>query len=255
MIKIIFFDIDGTLLEVGKTSILPSTLNALNELKKKGIKIIIATGRSPLRMPNLELSADGYINFNGQLCQIGGKIVHENNLVKEDVFQIINNAERMGRCVAISGKEFFGCNGYDERLATYLKHTRPDYPFLEDFSLKLNETIFQMVVAISKKEEGRLFKNTSNSKAVRWNDEAADIIPIHGGKGVGVQKILDFYRFTPEEAAAFGDGENDIQMLETVGLGIAMGNAKEVVKKHAKFVTDSVKEDGISKALKTMRII
>lgn len=255
MIKIIFFDIDGTLLEMGKTSMLPSTLNALEELKQKDIKIIIATGRSPLRMPDIEFPADGYINFNGQLCQIDGRIIHENHLEKDDILQVLNNAKEMGRCVAISGKRFFGCNGYDERLAMYLRHTRPDYPILEDFSSRLNETIFQMVVAVSKNEENLLFQNTSSTKAVRWSDEAADIIPIHGGKGVGIRKILDVYGFSPDEAAAFGDGENDIQMLETVGLGIAMGNAKEIVKQHAKYVTDSVNEDGIAKALKVMKII
>ena len=57
--------------------------------------------------------------------------------------------------------------------------------------------------------------------------------------------VLRHYGFSKDEAIAFGDGHNDIEMLEAVGMGIAMGNAKDEVKAKADFVCKSVEDDGI----------
>ena len=62
---------------------------------------------------------------------------------------------------------------------------------------------------------------------------------------MAVQKILDYYGLQKEEAIAFGDGSNDIDMLMTVGTGIAMGNALDIVKDVADDVCKSVEEDGV----------
>ncbi len=255
MIRIAFFDIDGTLYEMGHPYMSQSTLYALTQLKKKGIKIIIATGRSPLRMPHLPIKFDGYIHFNGQFCLIDNKIIYECCLQKNEVKTIIENASNMDKAVGLAGLQFFGCNFYDERLAGYLKNTRPDYPLLEDFKDYAAKEIFQMVIPISKEEEKTLFKGTQNCKAVRWSSMAADIIPKQGGKHIGIQKVLDYYHISDEEAIAFGDGENDIPMLKMVGCGVAMGNASSLVKEAADYCTDKVQEDGILKALQHLKII
>lgn len=255
MIKIAFFDIDGTLLEMGNPHMSKSTLHALQKLQQKGIRIIIATGRSLLRMPELPLKFDGYINFNGQYCQLDKKVVYSNSLNSEDVIQIIKNSQRMGKGVGIGGKDFFGCNQYDERLADYLKNTRPDYPYLKPFEAYLNKTVFQMVVPIGKEEEHILFENTKKVKAVRWSNAAADIIPVDGGKEVGIKKVLEACDCTLEDMIAFGDGENDIPMLEMAGIGVAMGNASAFVKEHANWITKAVEQDGIEYALLQLNLI
>ena len=140
-------------------------------------------------------------------------------------------------------------------MARYLKNTRPDYPLLNNFKDHAKEKIFQMVIPVSKEEEEILFKGTKNSKAVRWSSMAADIIPKQGGKQIGIQRVLDAYHISNEEAIAFGDGENDIPMLKMVGCGIAMGNASNLVKEVADHVTDVVQKDGILKALKILHIL
>ena len=72
-----------------------------------------------------------------------------------------------------------------------------------------------------------------------------DIIPLNSGKGNAVAAVLRHYGFSKDEAIAFGDGHNDIEMLEAVGMGVAMGNAKDEVKAKADFVCKSVEDDGI----------
>ena len=86
-------------------------------------------------------------------------------------------------------------------------------------------------------------------KLTRWSDFAVDIIAKKGGKVAGIQAFLEKYGISREETMAFGDGENDMEMLEFVQVGVAMGNAEDCVKKIADYVTDTVDDDGIEKAL------
>ena len=90
-----------------------------------------------------------------------------------------------------------------------------------------------------------ILQGTHNTQITAWWDKAVDIIPINCGKGNAVNAILDYYGFSKDEAIAFGDGENDVEMLEAVGTGIAMGNAKDEVKAKADFACQSVENDGI----------
>ena len=94
-----------------------------------------------------------------------------------------------------------------------------------------------------------------SSEMVTWYPGYADIIPKGGGKHEGMRKVGEHYGFAPEEAMAFGDGGNDISMLKAAGIGVAMGNASEKVKLAADYVTDSVDNDGIEKALKHFGVI
>lgn len=68
---------------------------------------------------------------------------------------------------------------------------------------------------------------------------------LFAAKGNAVAAVLRHYGFSKDEAIAFGDGHNDIEMLEAVGIGVAMGNAKDEVKAKADFVCQSVENDGI----------
>ena len=81
------------------------------------------------------------------------------------------------------------------------------------------------------------------------------MIPKQGGKTAGIESILKHYGIKKEEIMAFGDAENDIEMLQYAQIGVAMGNADDEVKEAADYVTDMVDSDGIYKALKHFRIL
>lgn len=86
-------------------------------------------------------------------------------------------------------------------------------------------------------------------------NRAVDIIPLNGSKALGIQKTLEHFNLTKEQAIAFGDGNNDIPMLKSVGIGIVMGNAGAEVKKMADVVCDSVENDGIYKYCKKYHLL
>lgn len=74
-------------------------------------------------------------------------------------------------------------------------------------------------------------------------------------KSLAIKKVLQYFDIDKSEAIAFGDGGNDIDMLELVGLGIAMGNGNEQLKAVADFVTKNSSEDGIDYTLRKCGII
>ena len=82
-----------------------------------------------------------------------------------------------------------------------------------------------------------------------------DLIAKGGGKSSAILRLLDKMGILPEETIAFGDGENDMGMLELAGIGVAMGNAEEQVRKIADYVTSDIDEDGLEKALKHFQVV
>ena len=82
-----------------------------------------------------------------------------------------------------------------------------------------------------------------------------DLIAKGGGKRTAILRYLELYGIKAEETIAFGDGENDMGMLGLAGIGVAMGNAEEKVKKIADYVTDDIDEDGLANALRQYDLI
>ena len=117
---IIFFDIDGTLLDFGKKELSPKTRETLLKLRKNGIRICIATGRSPLAVPTFAgVEFDAYLTYNGCYCYEGNKTIYSNPMPQVDVQTIIRNAAVMGRAMSVATKNRLISNGTDPDLEQY----------------------------------------------------------------------------------------------------------------------------------------
>ena len=115
--------------------------------------------------------------------------------------------------------------------------------------------IYQAVAYLERGKEAYLAEQLPNCKITRWNEYAVDIISSCGGKAEGIIEYLNKNGIAQCETMAFGDGENDIDMLSFAQIGIAMGNADSAVKSAADYVTENVDDDGIEQALKYWKII
>lgn len=246
-IKIIFFDIDGTLIDMNKKCISEKTLETLIRLKEKNIILCIATGRSPLGLPHFKgVEFDAFLTFNGSYCFNKRQSIFNNPILTKDVKEFIKNAASINRPVSIATKERLISNGIDRDLVEYHSFANLDVVVADDFEDVLNnDEIYQVLVGCRKKDYSELMKNVSYAKITAWWDRAVDIIPANSGKGIGVDKILEYYHLHRSEALAFGDGNNDIEMLQAVGLGIAMENASEELKATADDICGHVEDDGI----------
>ena len=245
-IKIAFFDIDGTLIDMNTKVISKKTLEMLARLQKNNIKICIATGRAPSSLPPIpDIAFDAYLTFNGSYCYSKKHVIFSNPLQPEDVTTILQNAAELHRPVSIATRDRLSANGKDEDLVQYYKFSKSPFIIPENFEEITKEDIYQIMLGSCLEEHIPLMKNVKNARITYWWERAVDIIPKDGGKGVGVKKILSYYNLTEDEAIAFGDGNNDIELLQSVGLGVAMENASEQLKAVAKDQCGHVAADGI----------
>ncbi len=244
--KIIFFDIDGTLVNPQTGLISDKTHHALTRLQERGIKICISTGRAPSEVPDFgPLKFDAYCTYNGSLCFTDNTILHSNPIAAEDVALVLNNAAGIGRPVAVATRRRLAANGWDPDLADYYRLAKLELTVTPDFDAACQEDVYQMLIGCSEAEHASIIKGAHGVKiAVSW-DRAVDVIPSSSGKGVAIAKVLAHFGLDASQAMAFGDSQNDLEMLQTVGVGVAMGNATAQLKAVADDVCGAVSEDGI----------
>ena len=245
-IKIVFFDIDGTLIDMKKKHMTEKTLDMLRRLKKNGVIICIATGRTPVTIPHFEgIEFDAFLTFNGSYCYNQSETIFSSALEKQDVHTIIRNATEINRPVSIATKDRLSANGRDDDLVKYYSFAKLEVEVTDDFEQVANEEVYQIMLGCHVEDYPQLMKDVHNAKITAWWDRAVDIIPATGGKGIGVKKMLEYYHLDKSQAMAFGDGNNDIEMFQEVGTSVAMGNSSKELKEIANDVCGDVSEDGI----------
>lgn len=245
--KIAFFDIDGTLIDMQSKRITENTLEALRRLRVNGVKLCLATGRSPVALPVFPgVAFDAYLTFNGSLCYTdGGDTIFSNPIAHAEVQKLIANAAAIGRPVCVSVRDRLAANGTDVDLTDYFAIAKMTVPITDEFNAVCREDVYQLMMGGRKDEYDAILRGVTGAKIAAWWDRAVDIIPASGGKGTGIGKILEFYGFDKAEAVAFGDGNNDIEMLQAVGDAVAMGNASDELKAVATEICRPVTEDGV----------
>ena len=256
MIKAIFFDIDGTLLSFQTHAVPDSTTKALAALHRRGVRTFIATGRPLGGIRNLDgLQFDGYITLNGGYCLTGGEdgrqqVIYKNPIDPQDIESLIRYERAHPFPVMfVTAREMFinYLNDTARQIFTLLDFPVPPVRPIEEAA---EQEIFQVVSFFRAEEEGQIMREVfPHCDATRWNPLFADVVACGNSKRVGIDRIIGHYGIPLSETMAFGDGGNDIQMLQHVGIGVAMGNASDEVKRSARYVTDTVDDDGILNAL------
>jgi Cof subfamily protein (haloacid dehalogenase superfamily) len=257
-IRIAFFDIDGTLVDMEWKKMTETMRQTLITLQKRGIKICIASGRPPIYIPPFPgVSFDAFMTFNGSYCyDREGKVIHSHAIPRQDVKRIIANAAVLSHPCIIAGKDRMSARQLDRNLIDYIaisgNHMDPDDGF-EDFLE--SEDIYQMMCGCVREEYDTVMAGADGAEITAWWDRAVDIIPKGSGKKIGVEKILDYFHLSRDQAMAFGDGGNDIGMLTSVGVGVAMGNGTPDVKAAVPYTCPSVREEGIYQFCKQYQLI
>ncbi len=254
MVKAIFFDIDGTLISFNTHTMPESTLASLHTLRSQGIKLFVSTGRPKKNIGFLNnfFHFDGYITLNGQYCFTpDGKVFHDHPISADNIEKVIPYLEKNKIACDFVESEKMYINLINEKVTSFynrLGNTVKPAP-IEDIKQAIGKKIYQLSPFISEEEEDEFFIHMPDCKSARWCTAFTDVVPLDGGKGSGLLKALDYYGIRQSESMAFGDGGNDIEMLQTAQIGVAMGNGGEKVKHIADYVTASVDNDGIYKAL------
>lgn len=259
-IKALFFDVDGTLVSFDTHCVPPSTIDALQRAKERGVKIFTATGRPRQLLNNIasaEPLMDGYILATGALCMIGDEVVSEDLIPKAQVEAIVDFCNSRNLPAVVVGKhdvQIVNRNDmvdhvfYDMLNVTYSKFDVPVDEVIE-------QGVLQITPFINEQEESSILPHLNGCASARWHPAFCDMTSRTADKAAGIGAIASHLGIDISETMAFGDGGNDISMLQAVGTGIAMGNARDEVKAHADYVTSSVDEDGIMNALRHFNVI
>lgn len=259
-IKAVALDMDGTLLcSDHKPS--EKTKEFLLEIEKKGVKVIIATGRS---FSGTEATAKFLGLDNGiVLCYNGAKVVNYKD--KSVLFEKPLAEKHVKELIKIADKRGIHINLYQDNI-WYVDN--PERQEAKDYSAKCGITpvikshdsfdsyLMPKVVLIGGHEklleaEKEIKEKIGDEIHIAFSSDVfLEAMNKEVNKGITLKWILDHFDISPEECAAFGDAQNDLEMLLSVKYGVAMGNADENFKSRLNYTTLSNDEDGIVAFLK-----
>ncbi len=258
--KAVFFDIDGTLW--GRDNRIPdSTREAIRLLKDNGHSVFLCTGRTRAYVNDPELLS---MNFDGIVCGCGTRIEYQNQVVfdreltQEEALTANHVFSENGMTVLMEGNEWFYANRDEMTKDGYGQYL---YDTVGDIILELDAHMGQW--------KASKFSVLLNGRAVQPVFEALrdsfdfmvhgshvmEVVPKGFSKSSGILRVTELLRIPVIDTIAFGDSANDIDMLETAGIGIAMGNASDDAKAHADYITDDLHHDGIYNACRKLHLI
>lgn len=257
--KAIVLDLDGTLTN-SKKELTTRTKEVLMQAQKKGVKVILASGRPTFGIKEIADTLN-LANYNGYVLAFnGGKItnwknketIFEQKLDKEFVPILYNEAKNnnfeiltyQGECIATTNIH----DKYVLEEAFINKMPLIQYDdFLNQIEYSINKCLIvgepnnleRLEVSLAKKMNGKM-------NIYRSADFFLECVPLGIDKAASLDRLFSTIGISKEEIIACGDGHNDISMIEYAGLGVAMANADDTVQSKANYVTRSNDEDGVA---------
>lgn len=261
-IKALFFDIDGTLARSDTHTIPQSHVESFRLLHEKGYQLFIATGRD-LYIHEEEQILDpvmpyltGFVDVNGQHCALAdGTEISLHPIHNDDFLPLRKTCEehhlamlyRVGHVNHLT-ELTFRVKRYWEKMGIGIPEIRPMDPGIID--------IPKLCIHASPEDEARwLAPHMKHTWTARITEDLIDLIPNGVGKSTGMRDVCAYLGIPIEQTMAFGDGQNDLDLMEAAGIAVAMENGAENVKALADFVTLPPEQGGITHALKLFGLI
>lgn len=257
-IHALFLDVDGTLVSFRTHRIPVSAVEALAEAHRRGVRLFIATGRAVADLQELEaIPYDGVVALNGSDCVLrGGRVVARYRIPRSDFERSMALSERYGFSLAFELDEGLFVNRLSPAAEEWARVVAHPVPVETDLHALFDRCeCCQMCFFIDPETERQVMPELPGLAAARWCPLFADINVKGVDKAAGLARFGAFYGFSPEETMAFGDGGNDAAMLRAAGVGVAMGDACAEALAAADYVTASVDDDGIHRALTHFGVI
>ena len=258
MSKLLFFDIDGTLIDcnLGIYSISDNVKEALDKLKENGHDVFLATGRCKCFIVDevMNYPFSGYVTCNGGYVEYLNQPIYKAIVPSEAIIATMELCDKYGFNYYFEGndniyvrdsndkKHLEFCKKWGMKLETIIDQFNPDEIETYIGMIVVNDAVDIPVMVdaldpyfdIQRHQTGCSFDLTLKGVS----------------KAVGIQKLVDALHKDIKDTIAFGDGRNDLEMLETVGTGVAMDNAVPEAKAVADEICPDVNDDGITTWLK-----
>lgn len=256
--KVVILDIDGTILPHGKT-VSDATKDAIQRLRDNHLNVVIATGRAPYFSESIiqETGVNSMVFFNGSYAYHEGKEIYRNAIEKNILKKVELLSQNYQHPLTFLGGTSFKATDLMHPFVVEAYAGGPWKPELASAQYWMDQDIYQLFLHCDHEEEIHYQSEIPELDFRRWTSGAktCDVNMTKSNKAVGLTKLLERLGIAPDEAVAFGDGLNDIEMLSLVGMGVAMGDARVEVKQAANMVTLSSEEDGVHYGLKRLALI
>jgi Cof subfamily protein (haloacid dehalogenase superfamily) len=268
-IRLLGIDLDGTLLDSNKQISLEDE-KAIIEVMKKGIVVIPITGRPKSGIPQKvkTLFQNSYwISSNGAVTTVASckEDIKIHSLKKETVIDILEYLstveEKIQIEVIVNGVAFVEESQLidikkrykNTSLETYIETTRKPVPNIRDFVLECQGEILEISIMTDsieiKKKISNEISKYQNIKITSSINTDLEINSHEASKGLSIVQLGIMIGIDRSEIMACGDSGNDIEMLQQVGIGVAMKNADEDTIKAANYITLSNNESGVAHAI------
>lgn len=262
-IKLLVFDIDGTLVDRSKQTVQDSAVVAINELRAKGMHILVATGRSFFFIHDDvrdRINTEFYVSVNGAcLTDNKGNVLETHGMNKDTLEKFIDYCRENNYPVGVKYPDHIGVYGdYDNYVENYTGVAHGRTHLLKDDNDKKSYLTSIPLGAYTMAPDTHIEKIRANFKDLYFmptDYSTVEATSIGVDKTKTIAEVIERLDLTWDNVVTFGDGNNDIEMLQLAKVGIAMGNANDFVKSHADYVTDTVLNDGIVKGLKHLNLI
>lgn len=259
--KLIFFDIDGTLIAKHGHEISESAREAVCQARKNGHICLVNTGRT------YKLVGDwlpGLLEFDGYLCGCGTHIIYRGQTLLHKTFDIaaarhiIEGLEKYKIDAVLEGSE----NNFHNRLERM--HTKVFRSYMEPFAGEgyggYEEAPgrfdkFYCYAPAPGQIQGFYGEYEGLLDVINREKGFYEVVPKGFSKGGGIRYMAEYLGVSIENTAAIGDSNNDLDMLECAGYAIAMGNAGAAVKEMADYITTDIEEDGIRNGLDWLKVL
>lgn len=265
MYKLVAIDLDGTLVTDNK-ELTSKTVETIKKASEKGVKIMISSGRAFYRLEKfideLGLRKENQCTscFNGGMIveNITKKMLYSKSLEAEEVKELIQLGKTLELPIMIYTKDVHCVEKIPDVVQKNIKNLKGmnlKKVCFDEMNFNEEANYIYKVCFIDKPEKiiekrkeipKEFFKKYEITSSV---PEYLEIVKKGITKSEAIKFIMKLYDIKQEEVMAIGDGENDIEMLSFAGLGIAMENAKDDVKKFADDVTTSNNDDGVANAI------
>jgi len=259
MKPIVSFDVDNTLLDHRDWKIPDSAMRALEELRKTHY-IVVASGRDMDNRYSREIRdiirPDGIIHMNGTKITVGDELIYEHHFDKELLRRILTFTETMGYSVGVSvdDVDYYMHPECVEQM-DIKRWGSSERTFLDPWKLM---DLNVRTLAYIGTEDGALDieAHFPEVKLLLFAGKmGADLVEKEASKGKGLKRLCEWFGTNIKDTVAFGDSMNDMEILQTAGIGIAMGNSIEELKAAADYVTDDISEDGVWNACRHFGLI
>ncbi len=257
-IELIVLDLDGTLL-MGNGRIHPNNIQPIRQTIARGIPVVLATGKtrwSALEViETLGLTTPGVFNQGMIICDADGAILRLVTLDTAVAATVLDFAAGRNLPVNAYSPDGLWTTADDQyRHLLHSKYREPLPAFSPDLRQKLANIRFTKLLISDEAHNDETRADLEHHVAgqaivVQAVPEYIEVLPPGVSKGEGVGWLLAEMGIAPATVMAIGDGENDIEMLQMVGLGVAMSNAHDSVKAAADVVVASNEAAGVAEAV------